>query len=1197
MTADSETADVFDFVDLYLADLERGEDRPLAYWLERFPRSQAAIAREWLTLRQPGTSASADGATATSSASVDTKDRVGPYRILRELGRGGQGTVFLAEDTRIARRVALKMLTSRFDSISDEKRLRFKREADVIAKLEHPGLCSIHDADLTGDAPWIAMRFIEGRTLGECLVEAKEKGGAEILGLRFPPTNTVEIHAVLSFFERAARALHAAHEGGVVHRDVKPGNVIVAVDGRPVLLDFGLARDETSETGTLTQSGDVFGTPAYMSPEQLSLPSSDLDRRTDVYSLGIALYEALTLERPFENAAKSLLYRAIQSDPPPDPRKKNKALSEDVKVVLETALEKERARRYLSTFEFAEDLRRIREYEPIRARPASVAVKLERWVRRHPALAVAISGTIASLAIGLVVTLKLLANERDALRGKDDALDVALGKHLAQRAVALSAEDPPTAVVLGIKGVEKAPGELTRSSLFTALDACWLMTTIGNETRGLQIENIATSAVGNLGAVAFDDGSITIVSLDDGLQVAHIESKEHAQIALAFDANGTRLLAASDSGVVRFHDAKSGAMIVERALAGPLSCVRSSSDGTQLVAFGSEIGGVVLDAQTLKPLAQLACANDEFTRGEFTARGHSLVAWETGGNAAVFAATGARMFDVASGGGTSDAAFSEGADASRLLIAGVDGALHVLDASDGREIGPTLRFPLAPTLLVASPDGRHVAVATNRGEEGAAYLLDVALGTSTVLGYGLGRRVTQLSFSPDHTRLATTAHDSKVRLYEVPTGRMSRSITATIREQDVAWSSDGEHLLTRSIGGAAEVWFARVAPDVFDLEGHTDAVRAVEFSPDGKLASTASLDGTARIWNVDPHDRKKVGREIARLTHPGPVQSARFSSDGTLVLTVGAGVEARTWSAIDGRPLRDFAESGSALVAAELDPTGERFATLSVDGRARIWPSRTNGAPIELAGAGGQGTALTFSRDGRWLAVGGSRDSIAVYDSSDGHVVRTLDLTRPQPGDSGVVALVFRPGTNELAAACRDLCLRWFDVSEGTHSIDEDVKFAFRGLSFSADGGRALLSGTKGGGAVRSITLTRDPAQLPVLNASISPKSSHTDDITSACYSADGSMVLTTSKDGSVRAWYSSDGSPFMRREGFDSAITCGSQSSALGSQRVITGCANGRVSVWPLDPLPIARARRRPALNQGKIGREVQLAKPLEYR
>ncbi len=392
------------FLDGYLADLEAGRELELAEYLARFPGHEDLVEREWRGLRE---------------GSADEPGAFGSYRIQRELGRGGQGVVHLALDARLRRPVALKLL----GGLGPGQELvlaRFRREAEVASRLEHPGICSVFDAGVVGNTAYIAMQYVEGETLAARIAAARA-GGAPRIEL---PGGA---DAIVLLFEKAAAALHAAHEAGVVHRDVKPGNVMVTPAGEPVLLDFGLARDESAEASGLTLTGDVFGTPAYMSPEQVA--GLRTDNRTDVYSLAATLYECLTLERPFRAPTREALYQEILELEPDDVREHDTSLPSDLAVVLATALEKDLDRRYRTAEELKLELRRVREHEPIQARPISRLGRMWRFSRRNPALAATTAIALGLLVVAFVVTalwLRTSEESRGILMGLNRDLERSL---------------------------------------------------------------------------------------------------------------------------------------------------------------------------------------------------------------------------------------------------------------------------------------------------------------------------------------------------------------------------------------------------------------------------------------------------------------------------------------------------------------------------------------------------------------------------------------------------------------------------------------------------------------------------------------------------------------------------------------------------------------------------------------------------
>jgi serine/threonine protein kinase/tetratricopeptide (TPR) repeat protein len=370
-----------------------------------------------------------------TGTAVPVPPSIGPYRIVRELGRGAQATVFLAHDPALNRQVALKVLRNVLAVEASTLVRRFKREAMAMANLEHTGLCTVYDTGVDDGVAWIAMRYVAGRSLAELLAG---QPGASGIGRGMPTpidfqtntdtardgsspsgTGTGSDNGVMrtaALFEQAARALHVAHEHGVVHRDVKPGNLMLTDAGSPVLLDFGIAHANDGDEGQgLTRTADVLGTPAYMAPEQLRAEPGGIDRRVDVYGLGVTLYECLTGTRPFDAVSREALYRQILDTEPRPLHASGRGIPRDLEVVVATAIEKDPDRRYSSALEFAEDLRRVRCHEPIRARRISAMGRVARWARRRPAVATSVAIAAVAVTAGLAVSLVLLDMANDAL--------------------------------------------------------------------------------------------------------------------------------------------------------------------------------------------------------------------------------------------------------------------------------------------------------------------------------------------------------------------------------------------------------------------------------------------------------------------------------------------------------------------------------------------------------------------------------------------------------------------------------------------------------------------------------------------------------------------------------------------------------------------------------------------------------------
>lgn len=447
-----------ELVDELTQKLQEGEPLDLERYLAARPEIADELAElmptlrllvDWSELHVAGSSAAAEpGRRRTAAAALPAHGVLGDFRIAREIGRGGMGVVYEATQISLGRRVALKVLPSA--AVLDPKQLqRFKNEAAAAASLDHPHIVSVHAVGCEHGVHYYAMQYIEGQTLAEVIrqfrrervlapgtwavdsgqatvsMPGEESASSEEAGVQARPAAAVSTIAELSLAGstekkgrrsstavttrtsanfrtvaqwgiQAAEALEHAHQTGIVHRDIKPSNLLVNAHGHLWITDFGLAQVEWGTN--LTRTGDVLGTLRYMSPEQAAGDRHVLDHRTDIYSLGVTLYELLTLEPAFAEEDRQRLARQIAEEEPSRPRSHDAAIPVDLETIVLKAMSKEAGRRYVTAQQFADDLKRFLDDRPILARRPTAAEKLAKWTRRHQAL---VWSAIAVLAVAL----------------------------------------------------------------------------------------------------------------------------------------------------------------------------------------------------------------------------------------------------------------------------------------------------------------------------------------------------------------------------------------------------------------------------------------------------------------------------------------------------------------------------------------------------------------------------------------------------------------------------------------------------------------------------------------------------------------------------------------------------------------------------------------------------------------------------
>ncbi len=1142
----AEAAAVGDFVELWRADRKQGQSRSLHEYLQRFPGFERAIAREYLVQVEPS---------PTPSARLppdEAAERFGPYRRIRLLGQGGQGEVWLAEDTRLVRSVALKVLSVAAASTPLARVERLRREAKMLARLAHRGICTIYEAELEGPRPYLAMQFIAGETL------------ATVLTAMPGPRHRTEIAPWLQFFREAALALHAAHELGIVHRDIKPGNLMRTPSGAPVLLDFGFAHDLGSTSAALTQSGDMFGTLPYMAPEMLGGRASD--HRVDVYALAVTMYETLAGERPFVGVTHAEMRRAIETGDAMRLDQRLSACASDLALVIATAMERDPVRRYATAAAFAEDLRRVHAGEPIVATPISRMIRLRRVLARHPVMATSIGLLAAGLLVALVL-LAQLARERARLQTLRQA-------HLAQQVVA---EQPGQALWTVTEAALAGHDPEINDVLYQALAACWeehaMLFPVGASV-GMTSQWIEVTRDDRYLVCGLDTGEVQVVDVVTGKVARSIRHAANGWTTVALGAEDALWTGGAD-GVVRCFDLATS----ECRRAWPLHAP-------------APIGDVAITHIAVAPDRQLvaSCGSD------------GLVA----------------VFDVAGGepvrclghdGGVSFAAFDPAG--KRLATLGGnhtrsrpgDKTVRIFDVASGRLLHTIGPYPERMHWLSWSHDGSRIAIA--REEEspveasldaanvvGMVDLCDASIGkvvatvtnaspvhwvafapgdAQIVLASAAGlnvhdvqtlacvashanfhdRSVFRGEFSDDGTRLAVIAWDDTARIYDTNTWQHERTFQGVLtRSRGLCWNHSGSRLYT--VGGAVQSWYATERPFLPVFRSGKGQVASAEFSPDGSRVLAAGADGEARIWDV------ARGVVHSTLHAAVPLRAARYSPSGEhiLLLAQDAPVQLANEHSIL-RPLGETPAVDGWFLA------DGRIVLAGRDGAVRVHDAKT-GLPLHTIKChDGPIVRGTLNPQRPWLATGGRDRSFCIVDLDTGRVLNPRwQWPEGLIGErERVFDLVFAPDGQHLYVACEDQHLRRIDLAAG---------FAVRELFVGPTPGRLVLS--------------PDGAQLffaaqwsgrvfhcdaPGLTAVHAAAAYHSNLVVAFERQPGGVLALTASKDGTVAVFD-------LSRNQLISVIHAAPCSlvdagfSPDGSQ-IVTADANGDVRIWPVDPLAVA--------------------------
>ena len=1009
-----------------------------------------------------------DGAAA---AEADTPERIGTYRIIRRIGEGGMGAVFEAEQQTPRRRVAVKPLRAGISSRAVAR--RFEQEAEILGRLRHPGIAQILEAGTSGAGahavPYLVMELVQG----ESLLDYARLGA---LGRR----------ARLELFGLVCDAVHHAHACGVVHRDLKPANILIAAarqdagasadsvrpsqvpalqashaPAQPKILDFGVARLTDSDLAVVTRHttvGELVGTVPYMSPEQAAGDPSRLDWRSDVYALGVILYELLTGRLPHDVRQMMVheAVRAIREDDPTPAGSLDHTLRGDLETILAKALEKDKARRYQSAAELAADVRRHLNEQPIVARQSSALYRLGKFARRNKPVVGGVLVAFIALALSAAVAVRQ-AVVAERARAREQRLRLE-SEHQSYRA-----------------SLAAASSALRRREI---AEARRHMGAAPESLRGWEWAHLHSR-------------------LDDSLL---FRSTEFVPVCMVISPDGRALAACASSGHIRMWSAADWTVLAEHELKGTVAQRRVeqlcfSADGRELRADTRD-GSVRLSAATLEPVS-----HEERVAWRRSPDGRLAVQIDDGEDRSLVVehyATGEELFRVPGPGGReSVVCFSP--EARLLAVATSRGpGLLVYRCPDGALL--LGRHDLASiTDLSFDHTGDRLAVALATGE---AVIIETSTGKTAVVLKGHETAVVAIGFSPDGRLVATASGSGAVRTWDAASGTPIAEMLGNGASVGVLRFSPGGATLVTTAGADVRWWDATALADPFVLKA-PEAVYGLAFSPDGSVLAAACLGGEGPLRTWDP----ATGRaQLAALD--GFLSCVAFDGAGGRLAVGRSGRDAPiSVLSLDGDPLASLSGHFWRTTWVAFSAGGDEILSLGNSGRlaSRLIESDARTRQVAFRGdLDGEGCRASLSPDGTLLAVGAVRD-LHLLDAESWKLVATL-----AGHTDAIYALAFSPDGTRLVSGSRDRTLRVWDARARTpiavlHGHTDEV-FA---VAYSPDARRIVSAGRDRAIRVWDAERLEEITQLH----------GHASYVYCLAFSPDGRTLASGSGDNTVRLW------------------------------------------------------------------------------
>ncbi len=1088
---------------------------------------------------------------------------LGDYRLVREVGRGGMAVVWEAEDLNLGRRVALKLLAPHH-SLSTKALQRFAREARAGGRLAHRGIVPTFGAGEACGVHYIVQELVPGGyTLADELRAQRDQ----------PPPGAAHYRRAALLIAKIADALHHAHEAGVVHRDVKPGNVLLTEEDEPRLTDFGLARIQ-DEVG-LSRTGSIEGTPFYMSPEQAEARRDAIDRRTDVFSLGATLYELLTHRRAFDGDTSTQVFHRIRHVDPPEPRTLRTQVPAELGVIALKALQKEPARRYPTAAAMADDLRRFLAHEPILARPPGALAKGVKWTRRHPVLTATTGCLLAATGVILVLLIDArrerahalfsAAEARQAERRAEQQRELA---DEARRAVLAATEEiawqsyVANVTLAGLHASEKRFGEARArlaqappvhrdwewEHLAATLEPCTLRIT---PAAGEGYTGVALAPGGGDAGAAW----VATAARVDGLALHALDNLPHGAPTLAWRVPP---------------DAEPAAWPIDVAYLPPADLVSRWSDDTLRLHALTDVPG-----KHGEPGGRERARFESLDpRGRRHAIGEPLVLSFAGADPDASAGSAVRIAYVAS--------------SAPGLFRGANARIEVLDPRSGA-IVPSPTFserPRAP--LVCAFDGRVWAVFAQR-----LLVFDPAHPDDIEEIPGDFGLVPPDEFAADAAGRIAFAGGQRI---DLATGALEQ-IDGIFHSLDARLLPDGERLL-RQYDGELQVFDLASGSLLTRRPGHGHPLAAHAASLDGRRLATVdagAVDGSLRLW-----DTAGEGPSVKWPVATG-VSWAQESANGELLaLTRSRGFATVVLELLDGRtgaiqaehsadwiPRHAPGETGERLA---LDASGVRLFVRHHD-RIDVRDALTGAlvaTPPELVG---RVRDMTLASDGRHLGVLVD-DELRVWHTEDGLAARAGLAARLEAAGVQRIALSHDARYAALAAA-DGVRVAALDSEPGPETLrpiaplPDPAGDATRwGLALDPSGARLVVCNPQRA----SLFDVASGARIATLHDR-EPTTHHT--ATHAAFSPDGARLATTCGDGTLRLWDSHSGAPLATLDGARSWPRFSSAGARLVCVDVFALRIRGRDLAAVRNLWPAAHERQRALAGRGALANAALLADP----